>query len=90
MNKVINDAVAYIRGLAELHGRNQEWAEKAVREAASLQASEALKLNVIDIIAASVPDLLKQLDGYDVTVLGQKQTLQTDGLSHRRDRTRLA
>ncbi len=79
-NKVINDAVAYIRGLAELHGRNQEWAEKAVREAASLQASEALKLNVIDIIAASVPDLLKQLDGYEVTVLGQKQTLQTDGL----------
>lgn len=80
MNKVINDAVAYIRGLAELHGRNQEWAEKAVREAASLQASEALKLNVIDIIAASVPDLLKQLNGYEVTVLGQKQTLQTDGL----------
>ncbi len=81
MNKVINDAVAYIRGLAELHGRNQEWAEKAVREAASLQASEALKLNVIDIIAASVPDLLKQLNGYEVTVLGQKQTLQTDGLT---------
>jgi membrane-bound serine protease (ClpP class) len=80
-NKVINDAVAYIRGLAELHGRNQEWAEKAVREAASLQASEALKLNVIDIIAASVPDLLKQLNGYEVTVLGQKQTLQTDGLA---------
>ena len=81
MNKVINDAVAYIRGLAELHGRNQEWAEKAVREAASLQASEALKLNVIDIIATSIPDLLKQLDGYDVSVLGQKQTLQTEGLA---------
>lgn len=81
MNKVINDAVAYIRGLAELHGRNQEWAEKAVREAASLQASEALKLNVIDIIAASVPDLLQQLDGYEVTVLGQKRNLQTDGLA---------
>jgi len=80
-NKVVNDAVAYIRGLAELHGRNQEWAEKAVREAASLQASEALKLNVIDIIASSVPDLLKQLDGYEVTVLGQKQALQTDGLT---------
>ena len=81
MKKVVNDAVAYIRGLAELHGRNQEWAEKAVREAASLQASEALKLNVIDIIAASVPDLLKQLNGYEVTVLGQKRTLQTDGLT---------
>jgi membrane-bound serine protease (ClpP class) len=79
-NKVINDAVAYIRGLAELHGRNQEWAEKAVREAASLQASEALKLNVIDIIAANVPDLLKQLDGHEVVVLGQKRTLHTAGL----------
>jgi len=81
MKKVINDAVAYIRGLAELHGRNQEWAEKAVREAASLQASEALKLNVIDMIAASVPDLLQQLDGYDVTVAGEKRTLQTGGLA---------
>jgi membrane-bound serine protease (ClpP class) len=80
-NKVVNDAVAYIRGLAELHDRNQEWAEKAVREAASLQASEALKLNVIDIIATSVPDLLKQLDGFEVTVLGKKQSLQTEGLS---------
>jgi membrane-bound serine protease (ClpP class) len=80
-NKVINDAVAYIRGLAELHGRNQEWAEKAVREAASLQASEALKLNVIDIIANSVPDLLKQLDGHEVVVLGQKRTLHTAGLT---------
>jgi membrane-bound serine protease (ClpP class) len=78
--KVVNDAVAYIRGLAELHGRNQEWAEKAVREAASLQASEALKLNVIDLIANSVPDLLKQLDGHEVVVLGQKRTLHTAGL----------
>ncbi|WP_455206966.1 NfeD family protein [Kaarinaea lacus] len=79
-NKVINDAVAYIRGLAELHGRNQEWAEKAVREAASLQASEALKLNVIDMIADSVPDLLKKLDGHEVMILGQKRTLHTTGL----------
>lgn len=79
--KVVNDAVAYIRGLAELHGRNQEWAEKAVREAASLQASEALKLNVIDIIADSVPDLLKKLDGHEVVVLGQKRTLHTAGLT---------
>jgi len=79
-NKVINDAVAYIRGLAELHGRNQDWAEKAVREAASLQASEALKLNVIDIIADSIPDLLKQLDGREVVVLGQKRTLHTTGV----------
>lgn len=79
-NKAINDAVAYIRGLAELHGRNQDWAEKAVREAASLQASEALKLNVIDIIADSVPDLLKKLDGREVVVLGEKRILHTAGL----------
>ncbi len=78
--KVINDAVAYIRGLAELHGRNQDWAEKAVREAASLQASEALKLNVIDIIADSVPDLLNKLEGREILVLGEKRTLHTAGL----------
>lgn len=79
--KVVNDAVAYIRGLAELHGRNQEWAEKAVREAASLQASEALKLNVIDIVASSLTDLLKQIDGREVTVQGRKLTLHTAGLT---------
>jgi len=78
-NKAINDAVAYIRGLAELHGRNQDWAEKAVREAASLPASDALKLNVIDIIAISMVDLLKQLEGREVNVQGQKRSLQTGG-----------
>lgn len=78
-NKLINDAVAYIRGLAQLHGRNQEWAEKSVREAASLPAAEALKLNVIDIVAANMGDLLKQIDGREVTVLGQKRLLQTAG-----------
>lgn len=78
--KIINDAVAYIRGLAKLHDRNQEWAEKAVREAASLPASEALELNVIDIVATDTGDLLKQIDGREVTVLGNKQTLETAGL----------
>lgn len=78
-NKVINDAVAYIRGLAELHGRNQDWAEKAVREAASLPASDALKLNVIDIIAINMADLLKQVEGREVKVQGQKRTLHTSG-----------
>jgi membrane-bound serine protease (ClpP class) len=57
--KVTNDAVAYIRGLAELRGRNADWAEKAVREGASLPAHEALKLKVIDHVAADVPALLK-------------------------------
>jgi membrane-bound serine protease (ClpP class) len=59
--KVTNDAVAYIRGLAEMRGRNADWAERAVREAVSLPANEALKLKVIDHVAADVPDLLKKL-----------------------------
>jgi membrane-bound serine protease (ClpP class) len=59
--KVTNDAVAYIRGLAQLRHRNADWAEKAVREGASLPAQEALKLKVIDHIAADVPALLAKL-----------------------------
>ncbi len=78
--KMINDAVAYIRGLAQLRGRNQLWAEKAVREAASLPANEALKLNVIDIVATSTDDLLKQIDGRQVVIQGQKRTLNTAGV----------
>lgn len=79
--KVVNDAVAYIRGLAKLRGRNQEWAEKAVREAASLPATEALKKNVIDIVATGMSDLLKQIDGRKVVVYGQERTLRTAGLT---------
>jgi len=82
-SKIINDAVAYIRGLAELHGRNQEWAEKAVREAASLQANEALKLNVIDIVATGMADLLTQINGRKVQVQGREHTLNTTGLAVR-------
>ncbi len=79
--KVINDASAYIRGLAELHGRNGEWAEKAVREAVSLQASEALALNVIDVVASDIADLLAQIDGREVNVQARKRTLHTAGAS---------
>ena len=79
--KLINDAVAYIRGLAELHGRNKEWAEKAVRDAASLPADEALKLNVIDVIATDLSELLKKINHREVLVRDQKQTLQTTGLA---------
>ena len=79
--KLVNDAVAYIRGLAQLHGRNEEWAERAVREAASLPASDALDLKVIDVIAGSVQELLNEIDGREVMVLGQKRKLQTKGLS---------
>ena len=79
--KIINDAVAYIRGLAQLRNRNQEWAEKAVREAASLPAVDALNNNVIDILATSTTDLLKQIDGREVLVQGKKQVLKTAGLT---------
>jgi len=77
--KQISDASAYIRGLAQLRGRNADWAERAVREAASLSAEEALKFKVIEYVAADLPQLLKRLDGTKVTVQGQDQRLQTEG-----------
>src|SRR5687768_11204454 len=67
--KVTNDAVAYIRGLAEMRKRNPDWAEKAVREAVSLSAQEALKLNVIDHVAADLPELLKKLGKSDAPMI---------------------
>ncbi|PTN11475.1 NfeD family protein [Nitrosomonas aestuarii] len=76
-NKIVNDAVAYIRGLAQMRGRNAEWAEKAVREAASLTAEEALENDVIDLIATSIPDLLSKIDGRIVNISGQALTLST-------------
>ncbi|WP_409314021.1 NfeD family protein [Pseudomonas putida] len=79
--KQINDAAAYIRGLAQLRGRNADWAEKAVREAVSLSASEALRLNVIDQVADDLPDLLRKLDGKTLQVAGQPRQLQTAGAS---------
>jgi membrane-bound serine protease (ClpP class) len=79
--KVVNDAAAYIRGLAKLRGRNAEWAEKAVREAANLDAEEALEQAVIDVVAVSTADLLSQIDGRQVKVLGEERTLTTDGLT---------
>lgn len=78
--KLVNDAVAYIRGLAQLHGRNQEWAESAVREAVSIPAEEALKLNVIDMVAVGMTDLLQQIDGREVKILGAQRTLHTTGV----------
>jgi len=75
--KTLEDAVAYIRGLAEMHGRNADWAEEAVREAVSLTASEALKLNVIDVVADDLSDLLNQLDGRQVKMSFGEKTLQT-------------
>ncbi len=78
--KVTNDAVAFIRSLAELHGRNAEWAEKAVREAASLSAREALRLHVIDLMAETVDELLAAADGRKVKFRGGERVLHTAGV----------
>jgi membrane-bound serine protease (ClpP class) len=77
-SKQVNDAAAYIRGLAQLRGRNAEWAEKAVRESVSLSATEALKLNVIDFVATDVDDLLRQVNGRKVSAGGAERTLATE------------
>jgi membrane-bound serine protease (ClpP class) len=79
-SKRINDAVAYLRSLAQLRGRNVEWAELAVREAASLPAVEALAQGVIDIVAIDIRDLLEQAQGRTVTVAGVEQVLDVVGL----------
>jgi membrane-bound serine protease (ClpP class) len=78
--KIINDSVAYIRALAEGSGRNADWAEEAVREAASITAAKALELKVIDYLADDIDDLLKQIDGKTVKVASGSKTLDTDDL----------
>jgi membrane-bound serine protease (ClpP class) len=80
MAKVTNDAVALIRSLAELRGRNGDWGEKAVREAASLSANAALQEHVIDFVARDTTELLQLADGRTVDVAGKKQRLATKGL----------
>ncbi|MBN1161115.1 MAG: nodulation protein NfeD [Dehalococcoidales bacterium] len=78
--KVVNDAAAYIRSIAESHGRNMEWAEKAVRESVSATEREALELNVIDLIAYDLDDLIAQLNGRQVTLINDiVVTLETSG-----------
>lgn len=75
--KALNDAVAYIRSLAALHGRNADWAAEAVRGAASLPAREAQKLRIVDVIADDVPDLLRKVDGRTAIVAGKSVRLAT-------------
>jgi len=75
--KQVHDAAAYIRGFAQLRGRNTEWAERAVREAVSLSADEALEQKVVDLVARDVPDLLAKLDGRKVSTAGGERTLET-------------
>ncbi len=78
--KVVNDAAAYIRSIAGAHGRNMEWAEKAVRESVSATGEEALELNVIDMVAPDLNSLISQLDGWQVTMLDDSVvSLQTEG-----------
>jgi membrane-bound serine protease (ClpP class) len=79
--KAVNDAVAYIRGLAQLRGRNADWAETAVRTAASLSANEALEGNVIDVVAADIPELLRKVDGRRVKLADREIVLATQNLS---------
>ncbi|MFC1892603.1 nodulation protein NfeD [Chloroflexota bacterium] len=80
--KIINDAAAYIRSLAEAHGRNAEWAEEAVREGVSITEQEALELNVIEMVATNLEALISELDGREVTMLdGSVVILNTAGVN---------
>jgi len=77
--KVVNDAVAYIRSVAGKKGRNVEWAEEAVRESVSITEKEALKLKVIDFVASDIHDLLNKIDGQTIEKLGKRVKLATQG-----------
>lgn len=79
-HKIINDAEAYLRSLAQLRGRSVDWASAAVRESASLSAEDALKQNVVDLIATDIPDLLEHLQGRNVKVQDKTRQLVTKGL----------
>jgi len=79
--KVANDAAAYIKSLAKERGRNVQWAEEAVRKSVSITAEEALKKGVIDLVTANLDTLLKDIDGWKVTIGGNERTLHTKGAS---------
>ncbi|QJQ95797.1 MULTISPECIES: nodulation protein NfeD [Halomonadaceae] len=79
--KVLEDAVSYIRGLAERHGRNADWAEEAVREAVNLTSRQALELGVIDVVASDIDDLLEQIDGRSVVMARGERVLDTGELA---------
>jgi len=77
--KVINDLAAYMRGIADRKGRNAEWVQQAIKESVSITSKEALDINVIDLIADSLPDLLDKLDGRAINKEGKSFTLKTKG-----------
>ena len=84
IEKVTNDAVAHIKGLADKRGRNAEWAERAVRESVSITEKEAVKNGVADLIAEDISDLLEQLDGREISLGEEKRSLKTLGIEIRR------
>jgi len=77
--KVENDAVAYVRGIANTRARNADWAEKAVKESVSITSEKALELNVIDVIASDIEELLKKIDGTTIMLPSGNVTLETEG-----------
>ncbi|MEJ2068901.1 MAG: nodulation protein NfeD [Syntrophobacterales bacterium] len=77
--KVVNDMVAYVRSLAKERGRNADWAEKAVRQSVSIDAQQAKKIKVVDLVADNLDDLLKEVNGRTVKVDKEKVTLHTEG-----------
>ena len=80
-DKLVNDAVAYIRSLAQMRGRNAEWAERAVRQAESLPSEEAVQLGVVDLLARDLDELLEKIDGRVVRTAGGDVVLNTEGLA---------
>ncbi len=82
MKKVENDAVAYVRGIADKRGRNADWVEKSVRKSESVTAEEALKLKVIDFVAPDLNSLLEQMDGKEVSVSSGKRSDQDKVCRH--------
>jgi len=89
--KVENDAVAYVRGIAKKRSRNEDWVEKAVRKSESVPAEEALRLKVVDAVATDLNQLLAQIDGREVVLAAGKRTLRTQGaaLNEKKMGTRL-
>ena len=81
--KVINDMVAFARSIASERGRNEEWVVKAIRESASITAEEAFALNVVDLIASDLNDLVSKLDGWEIERNGRKYTLHTSGIEQK-------
>lgn len=79
--KIINDAVAYIESLAQLRGRNVEWAGRAVKDGASLSAEDALAIDVIDLLSSTTEELLAQLNGRELQIGNRSQVLNTEGLA---------